>query len=95
MLKFARQHGCPWDEGTCECRRFGRSLEVGSDARLRVGRAHVVNPPLRVGPGRCYSGRGSTAARGKSAGAKTVPATTLRFWHGCGSSPSRSSLSYV
>ena len=33
MLKYARAHGCPWDEGTCAAAARGGHLEVLQWAR--------------------------------------------------------------
>jgi len=52
VLRWAREHDCPWDDGTCEFAAEGGHLEVLQWARAN-GRAMQVDPikPTLSAPG--------------------------------------------
>jgi hypothetical protein len=77
VLRYAHEHGCPWDWTTCRSAAEGGHLEVRRCCGTRTstadpGTAIPAGVLLREGTSRCCNTRTSTAARGTRA-----PATVL------------------
>jgi len=68
VLKWARarEHGCPWDEKSCESAALEGQLQVlqGCRSTTARGTGGHVRMPRGAGTWRSCSGRGSTGARG-------------------------------